>query len=50
MNMASSNKFEDSFITELVNVLTNDHVTLPDAHTFAIDEMFDLYVDRFGLK
>lgn len=50
INMASSNKLEDSFVSKLVNVLANDHVTTPDAHTFAIDELFDLYVDRFGLK
>lgn len=48
--MASSNKLEDSFVSKLVNVLTNDHVTKPDACTFAIDELFDLYVDCFGLK
>lgn len=50
INMASSNKLEDSFVSKLVNVLTNDHVTKPDACTFAIDELFDLYVDCFGLK
>lgn len=50
INMSLSNKMESSFISQIVTVLTNDHKEIPDSHTFAIDELFDLYVDQFGLQ
>lgn len=49
INMSLSNKMESSFISQIVTVLTNDHREMPDSHTFAIDELFDLYVDQHGL-
>ena len=48
--MFLSDKMESSFISQIVMVLTNDHTEIPDSHTFAIDELFDLYVDQHGLQ
>lgn len=49
INMAMSEKMEKSMASQIVNALTNDHTTKPDSHTFAIDELFDLYNGQHGL-